>query len=189
MVKRWWPIFFFVPLLFTSCGVDETADFDTLENRVREILDLPTFEHVYRDIIYLGEEKKFLNFIPTMEKRLLFAIDVHVQAGIDLSDGIKLAPGEKGEITVYLPPAKILLIDADESSITQYFATAWGGEIERLDYYDEIGAAKEEIRTDAIRRGILTKAGENGQKLLTNFLNLAGFPTVRFEPLKTGGSL
>jgi hypothetical protein len=147
---------------------------------------MPTFEHVYRDIIYLGEERKFLKIIPTMEKRLLFSINVHVQAGIDLTEGIEIIPGEKGEIEVHLPPAKILVIDADEASINQYFASAWGGEIERLDYYDEIGAAKEDIRQDALRRGILANAEANGQKLLEKFLILAGYTDVRFKQLKTG---
>jgi hypothetical protein len=188
-MNRWRiPVIFIVLTFFlvSSCRNDEAVSSVSLENRIREILNMPTFEHVYRDIIYLGEERKFLKIIPTMEKRLLFSINVHVKAGIDLSEGIEVVRKDKGVIQVYLPPAKILVIDADETSINQYFASAWGGEIERLDYYDEIGAAKEDIRLDALRRGILDNAEANGKKLLEKFLKLAGYTTIEFKRLNSG---
>ena len=93
-------------LILTSCGTQKEVSYDTLETHVREILDLPTFEHVYRDIIYIGEETFLFKKIKVAEKEVLFSIDIVVQAGIDFKDGVLLTPGEKGEITVTLPPAK-----------------------------------------------------------------------------------
>ncbi len=158
-----------------------------METHIREILSLPTYEHIYRDIIYVGEEASFLMF-KTVDTKLLFSIDVKVQAGIDLKKGIELVPGKNGTITVHLPRAAILLVDADENSIHQYFLKERGKEITRLSYYDEISRQKEQIEKDAIDRNILFKAEENAKKLIKKFLTLAGFKNVVFKTIPPNGS-
>lgn len=172
----------FTVILFTTCGTDTDVIINDLETQVKEILELPTYEHVYRDIIYVGEEETFLMFT-TVDKRVLFSIDVVVQAGIDFTEGLELIPGKEKSITVRLPPAKILLIDADENSIHQYFVRERGGSVSRLDYYDEIDRQKETIRNDALERGILYKAEQTALKLIAQFLQMAGFTDITFQTL------
>jgi len=167
-------------LFLFSCERNSIQDFDIIETHIKEILDLPAYEYVYRDIVYVGSEKKFLKIIPTRDTEVLFAIDVRVQAGIDLKKGIRLLPGKDKDITLVLPRAEILLVDADEASIEQYFAQERVGQIMRLEYYDEIDRKKETIQEDAVKRGILYRAEENSEKLLRNFLRLAGFEEILF---------
>jgi hypothetical protein len=167
-----------------SCEESRTPPPDKLETHIREILTLPTYEHVYRDIIYVGEEATFLG-ITTAEKKLLFSIDVVVQAGIDLSKGIEIIPQQKNTVVVKLPAPEILLIDADENSINQYFVKERGKSVSRLEYYDEIDRQKVVIREDALKRNILVKAEENAKKLIAKFLSLAGFEEVIFKELES----
>ena len=167
-------------LLLFSCERSNSQDFNSVEARIKEILDLPAYEYVYRNIVYAGEEKKFLKLIPTQDTQVLFSIDIRVQAGINLQRGIELLSGNSGDITVILPRAEILLVDADESSIHQYYIQERGGEIMRLEYYDEIDRQKAALKEDAADRGILYKAEENSEKLLRNFLKLAGFTEILF---------
>lgn len=181
-IFRLFPVILLIFALL-ACESNNTPPPDELETHIREILTLPTYEHVYRDIIYVGEEAKFLG-ITTAEKKLLFSIDVVVQAGIDLSNGIEITPKQKNSVEVKLPPAEILLIDADENSINQYFVKERGKSVSRLEYYDEIDRQKAVIREDALERNILVKAEENAKKLIEKFLSLAGFEEVVFKEIK-----
>ena len=174
--------------IISTCTIEKRPGIEELESQIQTILDLPTYEHIYRDIIYVDRERSFLIF-KTMQARVLFSIDVRVQAGIDLSEGFKVIPDpafrREGGITVVLPAATILLVDADEGSIQQYFIKEVGGELARLDYYDEINRKKEDIISDAIERGILLNANQNAEKLIAGFLAQAGFKNVRFESRNT----
>ena len=167
-------------LVCLACSENEKPSTADLETPVREILELPTYEHIYRDIIYLDERKSFLMF-KMVDKSVLFSIDVRVQAGIDFNDGVAISESGEDGILVKLPAAKVLLVDADESSIRQYFIKESGEGIERLEYYDEIDKSKKRIVEDAISRGLLERAEEIAKRLLENFFHLAGFTTVAFE--------
>jgi hypothetical protein len=172
-----------VPLIFLSCAAEPEPDLPELERRVSNVLRLHSYEHVYRDIVYFGEERSFL-FFKTMDRRLLFSVDIVVSAGVDLTDGIVLMQDENQpqRIVVQLPPTQILEVDADESSIYQYFERDRGGEVGWLEYGAEIEAVKERIRADAVDRGILHKAEQNARGVITNFFELAGFEEVVFRP-------
>lgn len=173
-------------VLLFGCGRAGQTNYEEISGKVREILQIPTFQHVYRDIIYYGEEKKVLA-IKVVDKRLLFSVDVVVKAGIDFTEGLSIVPGETPRsIDITLPHAKILLVDADEGSIRQFFEKTRGGGITLLDYYNEIEKAKERIRQDALDRDILFRAEENAKKLLQKFLELAGFETVRINFAESG---
>lgn len=153
---------------------------DEIKSHIQAVLELPTIEYIYRDIVFVDREKTFLIF-KTMQAQVLFAIDVRIQAGFDLTEGFTLTPKGNREISVSLPAAKILLVDAEEESIRQYFIKEIGGEINRLDYYDEINSKKAELQSDAISRGIKEAASTNAQKLIRNILSLSGFTSITVE--------
>ena len=161
-----------------GCTGNSQREIEEISSQIRSILELPTFEHIYRDVVFLDRERSFLIF-KTMDAELLFAINVRIQAGIDLRDGFSVVRTRRQGLTVQLPPAKILLADADEESIEQYFLKQVGGEISRLEYYDEINFKKEELIADAVARGILRRAGENARLLVQSFLeNARGEPVT-----------
>jgi hypothetical protein len=147
-------------------------------------LQLPVCEQLYRDIVYIGEEQKIL-FFKTMDKRLLFSIDIRVTAGIRSADLINVeTAGISGEgrpqVKVTVPDAEILLIDADEDTIEQFFIKEWRGRISRLEYYDEINSKKVEIKDTAIASGILKRADANAEQLVRNFLSLSGIELIEY---------
>jgi len=141
---------------------------------------MPGYEYVYRDVVYVGEERTIFG-VRTMEKETLFSVRISVTAGIDLGDGIEIERTGLRGIEVMLPAPRILSVDADESSIHQYFARERGESIGRLEYYDEIHQAKEGIIEDAVRRGILKKSTANIEAFLTSFLSAAGFERIEIR--------
>lgn len=180
--------FFLFPVLIISislCACDFQADTSRrapsdVERQIRSVLELPSYEYLYRDIIYIADQAQFLGF-RHKDTQLLFAVDVRLQAGVDLQKGIQVTPLSAGGLSISLPAAEILLIDADENSITQYFKKEFGGQIERLAYYDEISLSKERIRADAIDRGVLTQAQSNAASVLRSLLQSQGFSPVEIE--------
>lgn len=151
-----------------------------VERQIRTVLELPSYEYLYRDIIYIADQAEFLGF-RHKDTQLLFAVDVRLQAGVDLKKGVRVTPISAGGLSISLPAAEILLIDADEKSITQYFKKEFGGQIERLAYYDEISLSKERIRRDAIDRGVLTQAQSNAASVIRSLLQTQGFSPVEVK--------
>ena len=180
-------------VVFTARQLRESGNTEMpaarISAKVGRLLSMPAVEHEYRDIIYIDSEKSFF-FIPTASKRLLFSVNIRVQAGIDLTRGYELIPrpGKGGAITVRLPPSEILLVDADEESIYQYFVREKRDRIRLLEFGDEIRRLKDRVRSDAEQRGILVQADENVRKLIGNFLKIQGFDEVTFETLTAGGA-
>ena len=150
-----------------------------VQDRIRRILEIPGYEYVYRDVIYFDEERSFIIF--KKRKAVLFSVDVRIRAGVDLSRGFGLSPRGPGRIVVTLPPAEILLADADEESIREYFVEERFDVLKRLDYYDQIDRSKERITADALERGILAKTDERIESLVRDVLSRAGYTWIRFE--------
>lgn len=146
---------------------------DLMERSIRSILELPTYEHIYHNIIYIGEEARFL-WIKHLDKRLLFSIDITVQAGVDLKRGVTVTPTPSGGVRIGLPSPEILLVDADESSIRQYISKEFGGSFTRLEFYDEIDLSKEQTVRDAVEGGILDISAARAQTLVENLLSSLG---------------
>lgn len=176
---------FMLPLFLTCGPASEAIPAETAELSIRNILEMPAYEQIYHDIVYIGEEQKVL-FIKTTDKRVLFSIDIRIQAGIKNAGLINInitgknSYGRKTAV-VSLPGSEILLADADENTIEQYFIKEWGGEISRLDYYDEINRKKEELVADAIRNGILEHADANIKNLIKGFLSLSDIDVIEFR--------
>ena len=164
-------------LIVLSGGCAQNAiPVSSLEARVRRILELPTYEHIYRDVVYFDEERSYVVF--KTRKAVLFSVDISVQAGLDLTKGFEIKRRGFSRAIAVVPPAEILLIDADESSIQEYFVEERFDAISRLDYYDEIDRSKEKIREDAINRGILERAQERAYRLIRGVLTSAGYERV-----------
>lgn len=169
-------------LLSTGCAVDSAASLSRIEQRIRGLLEIHTFEHLYREVVYFGEERSLL-FLRTMDRRVLFSINIRVRAGVDLRDGFELRGDSlrPERLFVRLPTARILLVDADERSIEQYFVREQGGAIRWLELADHLESVKETVRQDAIERGILLRADQNAERVVRNMLELAGFTDVQIS--------
>ena len=166
--------------LLISCTPKTTLSRPVIKNQIRAMLELPTIEYIYREVIYVGQEAKFLG-IKHLDKRLLFSIDLIINAGIDLTKGIEIRNITNGGIQVILPEPEILLVDADEGSIHQFFVKEWGDKVSRLDYYDEIVKSKENITEDAIERDILLKAKNNAEEIILKIFSVYGTTKVDFR--------
>ena len=176
---------FLLSILLACTNNQPKQSVDSLELSIRNILEMPACEQIYRDIVYIGEEERML-FIKTTDKKVLFSIDIRIQAGIKNAGMIDIHITDHNEdgtrnASVTLPASEILLADADENTIEQYFIKEWGGEISRLEYYDEINRKKENLIRTAIDSGLLEKADSNTRNLISSFLALSGINVIEYK--------
>ncbi|MFP4329906.1 MAG: DUF4230 domain-containing protein [Spirochaetaceae bacterium] len=171
-------------ILLTGCdNRRDDSTLSSLESRINTLLELHTVEYVYRDVVYFGEQEYLLGLFRTRDQQLLFALEIRVQAGLDLEDGVELLrdPDDPELLLLILPAAEVLLVDAVEESIEQFFVRERGGSIEWDQVSGEMEAVKDRVRRDAVEKGILNRAEENARELATELMELAGFEQVQVE--------
>lgn len=170
---------------FIAC-VPKQKNTVALEQGISDLIELRTYEQVYHAVGYINREQTIL-FFKTIDRELLYSIDIRVHAGIDVHKGVHIvsAGGYSGRVVVSLPPPEILLVDADESTIHQYFSRGHG--ISLLEYGDQVAALKGKIEQEAIARGILRRAEENARLIVRSFLQQAGVHEIVFTPARVTG--
>jgi len=155
-----------------------------IESRVQTLQNLVSAEYLYRNVVYVDRQRRVLG-VAAGSNEVLFSIAIRVQAGIDLSNGFSVDVSDEERIFVTLPEPEVILVDADEQSIEEYFSAEQFLQIEWLDIGTEVESVKENVRTDAIDRGILDLARTNAESLLKNILQSGGYEHVyiRFKPV------
>lgn len=166
---------------------EKTIDIAQLVTQVRELNRLETAS---MRVLHVGTITQSYKFVPDAMAgdELTFLATGDVIAGIDLS---QLKPDDAwrspdGAINLRLPPAQILVsrVDNKESRVL----TRKTGVLRRADIDLETRArqhAEENIRAEALKKGILTLASQNAEKKLADFMHTLGFEKVRF--VSSGG--
>lgn len=162
---------------------EETVDLTTLVTRVRELNRLET---AAMHVVHVSTITQSYGVVPNSlagDELTLFA-GGDVIAGLDLS---QLRPGDvwrdpDGVIVVRLPSPQILItrIDNRETRVISRKT----GIFRRADMNLEARArqsAETGIRMEAMRKGILPLAAQNGQKKMGELLHTLGAKRVRFS--------
>lgn len=157
--------------------------------RITNLRTITGTEYRYRDVIYFGEQSRFLG-LPAGSRQILFSVSITVLAGVDLNRGIEVEIDNRrpDRIFVTLPSPEVIRVDAEERSISQYFVQERFGRIDWLSVSDEVEVAKDNNRRDAIDRGLLVDAERQARAVVTRLLEAGGFETVlvRFQPRERG---
>lgn len=161
---------------------------------VTQIQELSRLETASMRVMHVSTVSQSYGAVPNqlMGDELTFLAVGDVIAGVDLShlrqEDIRYA-GE-GTLAIDLPAPIILVVRVDnqESRILNRDT----GLLRRADVHMETRArarAEANIRTEAVRKGILTLAEQNAQKKLAEFLGKVGFQRIRFEETPVGPKL
>jgi hypothetical protein len=160
-----------------------------IATRILNLRTIAATEYRYRDVIYFGEESRFLGILAG-SRRILFSVTISVTAGVDMNHGVDVQfdPDNRRTVYVTLPSPEVIRVDAEERSISQYFVQDRLGRIDWLSVSDEVEAAKERNRRDAVERGILSQAEVQARAAVERLLQAGGFSAVhvRFRPASEG---
>ena len=161
---------------------EQQIDITSLVTRVRELNRLETAS---MRVIHVSTITQSYKLVPDTfgGDKLTFLATGDVIAGLDLS---QIKPGDAwrepdGTIALRLPPAQILVtrIDNKQSRVLNRDT----GLLRRADPNLESRArehAEEGIKNEALKKGILEMAAQNGEKKLADFLHTVGVQKVRF---------
>ncbi|MGZ7033490.1 MAG: DUF4230 domain-containing protein [Thermoanaerobaculia bacterium] len=164
---------------------EEQIDLSSLVTRVRELNRLETAS---MRVIHVSTITQSYTLLPNSiggDKLTLLATG-DVIAGLDLS---QMKPADAwrerdGMLVLRLPPPQILVTRLDNKQ--SHVLTRETGVLRRADINLESRArehAEEGIREEAMRKGILDLAAQNGEKKLADFLHTVGVQRVRFIEL------
>lgn len=161
---------------------EKTIDVAALVTQVRELNRLETAS---MHVMHVGRVSQTYKMVPNAlaGDEITFLAEGDVIAGIDMA---RLTPEDvwkssDGTINLRLPPAEVLVARVDNQK--SRVLTRDTGMLRRRDVDLETRArqhAEENIRKEAVSKGILTIAAQTGEKKLAGFLNTLGFEKVRF---------
>ena len=161
---------------------EKTIDLTTLVTQVRELQRLETAS---MRVMHIGRITQSYKLVPNAlaGDEITFLAEGDVIAGIDLA---RLKPQDvwrspDGTLNLRLPPSQILVtrVDNEKSRVLNRKT----GALRRADVDLETRArqnAEANIRREALQRGILVTASQNGEKKMAEFLHTLGFERVRF---------
>ena len=161
---------------------EKTLDLAAVVTEVRELNRLET---AAMKVTHIGRVSQSYEMVPNSlaGDEITFLATGDVIAGVDLA---RLQAGDvwrepDGTVVMRLPPPQMLVsrVDNQASRVIQRKT----GVLRRADVDLETRArqhAEENIRQEALRRGILQLAGENAEKKLAELMRTLGAPRVRF---------
>lgn len=163
---------------------EQQIDLGTLVTRVRALNRLETAS---MRVVHVGTITQSYQFVPnTLAGDVLTLYSAgDVIAGMDLSllqqTDVRREPN--GTIVLKLPPSQILVSRVDNRET--HVINRKTGFFRRADDQLEGRArqfAEQSIRNEAVRKGILQLASQNGELRVAELLHTLGFQRVRFEP-------
>jgi hypothetical protein len=161
---------------------EQVIDLTTLVTHVRELNRLET---AGMRVMHIGKLKQSYKLVPNAiaGDELTFLAEGEVIAGIDLAqlkqEDVWRSPD--GTVNVRLPQSQVLVTRVDNAK--SRVLTRSTGVLRRQDIDLETRArqhAEQNIHDEAVKRGILKMASDNGEKKLADFLHAAGIEKVRF---------
>lgn len=161
---------------------EKTVDIATLVTQVRELNRLET---AAMRVMHASTTKQSYKMVPNAlaGDELTFLAVGEVIAGIDLSQ-LKQEDvwrSADGTINLRLPPPQVLVTRVDNQA--SRVLTRKTGALRRADINLETRArqhAEENIRSEALKRGVLRLAADNAEKKLGQLLHTMGAEKVRF---------
>jgi hypothetical protein len=161
---------------------EKTIDLGILVTEVRELNRLETAS---MSVMHVGRVTQSYSLVPDAfaGDEIMFLAKGDVIAGYDLS---KLRPQDvwrspDGTVNLRLPPPEVLVTRVDNKE--SHVIARKTGVFRRADIDLETRArqhAEENIRGEALKKGVLTRASTNGEKKLAELLHTLGFDKVRF---------
>jgi hypothetical protein len=161
---------------------EKVIDISALVTQVRELNRLETAS---MHVLHVGKLTQSYKLVPNAiaGDEITFLAEGDVIAGLDLS---RLRPEDvwrspNGTVNIRLPKSEVLVISVDNAK--SRVLTRKTGVLRRADVDLETRArqhAEKNIREEALKRGVLKLAADNGERKLADFLHAAGIEKVRF---------
>jgi len=139
---------------------------------IQNIGELATVEYLFTDAARFSDSKQLGNWeVPFTEKSFTMKWDGVIKAGIQVDQILIEANEDDGIITVTLPAAQILSYEVDNDSVE--ILDEKNNIFNKISVNDKVqldASTEEEMKDRAIRNGLLEKAQQNAEDIITRLL-------------------
>ena len=153
--------------------VEKTFSSQIIRDGLRDMGLMITEEYYFTEVMSYSSVKKLFNNIdlPFTESSYLASYDGVVAAGVDFN-GIEVTKDEETKLLcVTVPKAEIQYVTVDTDSFKLYSEkTGLGNPISLADYNTSLSELQNNARNKAVEKGVLTRADENAEILIRNFV-------------------
>lgn len=155
--------------------ISPQIDLDVVYSEIKNIGELASVEYLFSDAAKFTDSKYIGGYkLPWTEKSFLLKWDGVIKAGIEL-DQVRISVDRSDEenktIHVYLPQVKILSYEINDDSVE--VVDEKDNIFNNITIEDKVAfdaKTKEAMKTRAIENGLLEKARENAEDILTRLL-------------------
>lgn len=153
-----------------------------VEENIIKLVELSTVKYNYTNIVEYKDniQLKGLN-LPFTTKNFIVKYSGYIKAGIDLETvDIKIEDKEKIEISMDKP--KIIENVISEEDV--YFFDEKNAIFNKLsfdDLYSVLIDEKEKMKKEALEKGLLNDAENNGEEIITSLLEGMGFKSIKIK--------
>ncbi|MBF9015493.1 MULTISPECIES: DUF4230 domain-containing protein [unclassified Oceanispirochaeta] len=144
-----------------------------IRGQLEQLGELVTVTQLYRSVFYTREKKNFIQ-----DKSILFTAEFIVQAGVDLSEGFDLSV-KGGQARLILPPGRIFLVDADDTSFRQILIKEKFSSINTGDFLPLVSEEADSIEEQAVNQGLPAAAEDKAVILMKGILRAAGVDNIQ----------
>lgn len=180
-MKKLVAAFLCVLICFASCKNNITPEQTEKILSIKTMGSVATSEYLVSKIVKAADDKTWFKF---GNRKILLSCQASIKAGVDVSGISKEDIEANGsEITLYLPPPKILSISIPPETVKlemedigpfrQHFSNEEQNQL--------LTQAEQQIRHTADSLGIVQASGENAKLFFTSFLKNMGFKKVTVE--------
>lgn len=159
--------------------VSPKIDLQLLHSKIESISELATVEYLYTDASEFSSSLHIVNWnVPGTKKSFILKWDGIIKAGVDLARvELKLLENKSHEenakqtLVVYVPAAKILSYEIDEDSVEVLNESS--NIFNPITVNDKVSfdsVTKKAMESRAIENGLLDKAQENAEEILTQLI-------------------
>lgn len=161
-----------------SCG--PFSQVDRVQEELASLLEMPLYEMIFHEIVYLEEDSRFLLFFGGY-KSTLFSIDFSVIAGMDMQESPPSVILRGNKIFIELGTPKILSVDAKEESIHMYYMAEEKSSFSLKDYQGFIRDYSSVIKKQAIEEGIIKSAKKKARAEIEALVKSMGFSDIEIR--------
>lgn len=162
-------VIFYAGMLFGSKNESEITS-TTIKNQLVEINELAVYSYEYSKVGKFSDNLTFNGWdIPLTQKSFLITYNGTLKAGVNFKESkIEI---ERDNIYISIPQSEVLSNEIDENSIEVYDeSNNVFNQISINDYKTFAKKEKNKVKKEAIANGLLDKADERVQEILTTYL-------------------
>jgi len=155
----------------TYVEVEKEITSEMIAEGLNDMGTMITAEYEFTQVENYTKTKTYLNFINT-QSSFIYSYDGVVSAGIDFTK-VKVVKNDQAKtVTVTMPKSTIQYTDIDYDSFQMYSEKEgmWNP-ISIQDYNDSMVEFEKNAKEKAEKKGLLKKADENAQNIVSNFVN------------------